>query len=126
LPELVAGCRAFLMPNVEDFGIAAVEAMAAGRPVIALGQGGALDTVRDLDRWRAGQLPGSLGPTGLLYSHSDANSLAKAVRRFERESRHFDPDDAAVWARQFDQTRFEQEIIGWLTALLDGGSSCFG
>ena len=42
---LMANCRAFLFPGFEDFGIAPVEAQAAGRPVIAFAQGGALDTV---------------------------------------------------------------------------------
>src|SRR5690606_5155765 len=43
--ELMQGCKAFLFPGLEDFGIAPVEAMAAGRPVIAFAGGGALDTV---------------------------------------------------------------------------------
>ncbi|MBZ0299983.1 MAG: glycosyltransferase, partial [Anaerolineae bacterium] len=45
LPDLMARCRAFLFPGLEDFGIAPVQAQAAGRPVIAFGGGGALDTV---------------------------------------------------------------------------------
>ena len=57
--ELYARCRALLFPTVEDFGITPLEAMAAGRPVIALGQGGALETVVP---------PGSAAPpTGLLF-----------------------------------------------------------
>src|SRR6185369_10284764 len=45
LRELYARCRAFLLPGEEDFGIATVEALASGKPVIALGRGGALETV---------------------------------------------------------------------------------
>ena len=112
LPELVAGCRAFLFPAVEDFGIAPLEAMAAGRPVIALGEGGALDTVRDLDRFNVGMLEGDLGPTGLFYAQNDPTALAEAVLRFERES--FDPQDASRWATRFDRRTFEHNIIDWL------------
>ena len=54
LRDLYRGCRAFLQPAVEDFGIAPVEAQACGRPVVARGEGGALDNVRD-------------GETGVLY-----------------------------------------------------------
>jgi glycosyltransferase involved in cell wall biosynthesis len=60
LPDLVGRCRAFLFPNVEDFGIAPVEAMAAGRPVIALAEGGSLDTVIDPTRVEPA-LPGEPG-----------------------------------------------------------------
>src|SRR5262249_44641181 len=57
--ELYAGCRALLFPTVEDFGITPLEAMAAGRPVIALGRGGALETVVP---------PGGIDPpTGLFF-----------------------------------------------------------
>ncbi|HRL13681.1 MAG TPA: glycosyltransferase, partial [Aggregatilineales bacterium] len=45
VPELMARCKAFLFPGLEDFGITPVQAQAAGRPVIAYGGGGALDTV---------------------------------------------------------------------------------
>ena len=47
LPALYAGCKAFLFPGEEDFGITPLEAMAAGRPVIAYGRGGVLDSVAD-------------------------------------------------------------------------------
>ena len=47
LPALLAGCRAFIFPGLEDFGIAPVQALAAGRPVVALAGGGALDIVDD-------------------------------------------------------------------------------
>ena len=66
----LAGCRAFLFPGEEDFGIAPLEAQAAGRPVIAYAAGGALDTVRE-------------GVTGEFFREATPESLAEAVRRFD-------------------------------------------
>ena len=65
-------CRAFLYPQVEDFGITAVEAQAAGKPVIAFRAGGALETVKE-------------GETGLFFNEQTAGSLADAVGRFEKD-----------------------------------------
>lgn len=65
-------CRAFLYPQVEDFGITAVEAQAAGKPVIAFRAGGALETVIE-------------GETGLFFNEQTPESLADAVQRFERK-----------------------------------------
>ena len=62
--ELYARCRAVLFPAVEDYGIVPLEAMAAGRPTIALGRGGVLETMIGLD---AGDEP----PTGLFFARAD-------------------------------------------------------
>lgn len=105
IPDLVARCRAFLMPNIEDFGIAPVEAMAAGRPVIALAAGGVLDTVQD-------------GVTGVLYRPDSAAALAAAVRRFELAESSFDPLAIQTWARRFDRPRFARSVREWLESLL--------
>jgi len=66
----VAGCRGLIFPGEEDFGIAPVEVQAAGRPVIAFGKGGALETVID-------------GETGCFFHEPTPESLAEAVRRSE-------------------------------------------
>ncbi len=71
LGGLYAGCRAFLFPGEEDFGITPVEAQAAGRPVVAFAAGGALDTVVD-------------GETGVLFHPQTPDALANAVERLER------------------------------------------
>jgi glycosyltransferase involved in cell wall biosynthesis len=70
LVRVMHGCRAYIVPGVEDFGIAPVEAMAAGRPVIALGQGGVSETVID-------------GRTGVLYPTPGQPGLEAAILRFE-------------------------------------------
>jgi glycosyltransferase involved in cell wall biosynthesis len=122
IPTLVGRCRAFLMPNVEDFGIAPIEAMAAGRPVIALGEGGVRDTVLDLDRWNQGQLPPRAqahGPTGLFFDQPRADSLATAIQRFEKQEACFDPASIARWAATFGEDRFRREIQGWIGSLFE-------
>jgi len=71
LKEIYNRCRAFLFPGEEDFGITPLEAMASGRPVIAYGVGGAIETVVD-------------GKTGLFFHEPTAESLAAAIRKSER------------------------------------------
>jgi glycosyltransferase involved in cell wall biosynthesis len=94
MASLYRGCRALLFPGVEDFGIVPLEAMACGRPVIALGRGGALDTVRD-------------GETGLLFAEQTADGLARALERFERELEpRLDPQAIAAHARGFSAETF--------------------
>jgi len=95
--RLMRGCRAFLHPQIEDFGIAAVEAQAAGRPVIAFGGGGALETVRD-------------GETGLFFEAQTPESLAAALERFERAAGRFTPEVCRNQAQRFDAERFRTEI----------------
>src|ERR1700722_4130895 len=73
LRELYARCRAFLMPGEEDFGITAVEALASGKAVIALGRGGALETV-----------PVQEPVGGLLYNDATEDGLRDAVELWER------------------------------------------
>jgi glycosyltransferase involved in cell wall biosynthesis len=97
-PEVVAliqGCRGFLFPGEEDFGITPVEAQAAGRPVVAYGAGGALDTVLD-------------GETGVHFGEQTVASLISGVRRLESLS--LDSVRIADHARRFDITIFGQEI----------------
>jgi glycosyltransferase involved in cell wall biosynthesis len=92
---LMANCRAFLFPGFEDFGIAPVEAQAAGRPVIALARGGALDTVLD-------------GETGLFFREQSVEALIDTITQFERLS--FDPAAARANAERFSGGRFRREL----------------
>ncbi|MCS6802493.1 MAG: glycosyltransferase [Chloroflexota bacterium] len=93
--RLFAQCRALIFPGEEDFGITPVEAQAAGRPVVAFGAGGALETVLD-------------GQTGVFFHEPTAESLAEAVERVERLP--FDPDQAVRWARTFDTAIFRERL----------------
>jgi glycosyltransferase involved in cell wall biosynthesis len=95
LRDLYANCRGYLFPAEEDFGIAPVEAQAAGRPVAAYAAGGALDTVID-------------GETGVHFHEQTPDALAAAVRRMESMS--FDPQRIRANAERFSAQRFRAEF----------------
>ncbi|WP_163850760.1 glycosyltransferase [Pseudooceanicola aestuarii] len=98
----LARCRALIFPGEEDFGIVPVEAMAAGRPVIAYGRGGALDSVAD-------------GRTGLLFHQQSAEGLIAAIERFETERLHdLDPAHLVNHARRFSEPAFRQGLAALL------------
>ncbi len=103
--ELLRGCKAFLFPGLEDFGIAPVEAMSAGRPVIAFGSGGALDTVIS-------------GVTGELFATQQWESLHVILETFRPEG--YDPIDCRQQAEQFDETLFRQRLLTYLAEVLSG------
>lgn len=92
-----ARCRAFVFPGEEDFGITPVEAQASGRPVIAYGRGGALETVVD-------------GVTGLFFAEPTGESLVDAISRFESESERFDPWRIREHSLAFDKTVFKLKM----------------
>jgi glycosyltransferase involved in cell wall biosynthesis len=102
LPDLYARCRAYVLPGLEDFCIAPVEAMAAGRPVIAYARGGALDTVVD-------------GVTGIFFPDPTAGSLAEAVGRFDALT--FDTAAVRAHAQQFDTAVFKEKIGAWVAQI---------
>jgi glycosyltransferase involved in cell wall biosynthesis len=95
LRELYRRSRAVLLPGEEDFGIAPVEAMACGRPVIALGRGGATETV----------VP---GVTGILVPPDQLDGFAGAMKHFD--STAYDPKAIRAHAEQFGIDRFEQSF----------------
>ena len=99
LPDLLARCRAFLFPGAEDFGIAPVEAMAAGRPVIAYGYGGALDTVIE-------------GTSGTLFPEQTVESLCNALQRFDPTV--YDPQAIRRHAEQFDTSVFKARFQAFI------------
>ncbi|MHB1537107.1 MAG: glycosyltransferase [Solirubrobacteraceae bacterium] len=96
LAELYAQARALIVASREEFGIAAVEAQAAGRPVIAAAAGGALETVID-------------GETGLLAPLDDADAFANAIAELERID--FDPAAAERNAERFSVAAFRRRLL---------------
>ncbi len=99
LRDLFSGCRALLMPGEEDFGIVAVEALASGKPVIALGRGGVLESV-----------PRALPGAGVFYSEPGEKALERAVRQFERMEHRVPHDKLQAWASHFSEPRFLAEM----------------
>lgn len=95
-------CRAFIYPQIEDFGISALEAMASGRPVIAYRKGGALETVVE-------------GLTGTFFDEQTWESLAHKVLRFRDEDYH--PEKIREYTRQFDEAIFRKKIEQYIYSL---------
>lgn len=102
LAELYALARAVMVPSVEEFGITAVEAQAAGRPVIAADRGGALETVIH-------------GCTGLLARFGDAESFARAIREIDKLD--VDPARACANAERFSVASFQCRLSRYLSEL---------
>lgn len=93
--QLLSACRALVVTATEEFGIAAVEAQAAGRPVIALAEGGVRETVQE-------------GLTGAFYDRPDPEALAEVVRRFDALG--VDPELCVANADRFDVAHFRHGI----------------
>jgi len=104
LARLIHRSRAFLFPGVEDFGILPVEIQAGGCPVIALAEGGALETVRHLK-------------TGLLYKVDSVEGLLDAIHKFENTT--FDPEACRNHALKFSRNRFEEEMANSISGVLN-------
>ena len=103
LPRLLARAKAYIMPGMEDFGIAPVEANAAGRPVIALGQGGAVDSQID-------------GVTGCLFSEPTVASLIEAIKR--ADTIEFDPALIRAHAEKFDRESFKARMGEYIARVM--------
>lgn len=95
LADLYAGCRALLFCSEEDYGLTPIEAQASGRPVIAYGAGGALETV-------------TAGRSGIFFSEQSPDSLSEAIGRFE--ALEFDPQDVRRAVGRFDVEPFLRDI----------------
>lgn len=93
----LARCQALVFPGEEDFGIVPVEAMASGRPVIAFGSGGALETVVH-------------GKTGLLFNEQSVDALIDAVRLFEESKLLFQPETIRAHVAQFSAHNFQTSM----------------
>jgi glycosyltransferase involved in cell wall biosynthesis len=104
LIELYAGCRALIVPAIEEFGITMVEAHAAGRPVVAAGRGGAVEIVDD-------------GESGVLFAPGSVDELAEALRETDWE--RFDSALMKASAQQFSSRQFRRRLTSELARILD-------
>ncbi len=102
--ELYATARAVVMPSMEEFGITAVEAQAAGRPVIAAAAGGALETVLDKQ-------------TGLLAKLDDIESFAQAIESID--DLDFDPTRATENAERFSVASFQRQLAAEVSRVVE-------
>lgn len=105
LNEYYAHAKAFLFPGIEDFGLTPLEAMAGGAPVLAYGEGGALETVVD-------------GETGMFFHRQDADSLVACIKEFERRS--FSAAACRARAEQFSTEVFKDWFADFCDRTLAG------
>ncbi len=103
LPGLFSGARALVFPGEDDLGLTPIEAQASGRPVIAFGKGGALETVT--------------AKTGVFFREQTVASLMDGVRRFEAFEAGFSPDAARENAARFSLPAFEAGMRAELAAM---------
>jgi glycosyltransferase involved in cell wall biosynthesis len=115
LPRLYGRCQALILPGEEDLGIAPLEAQASGRPVIACGRGGVLETVVPLD-YSLNSLTRGCPPTGIFFEESTPESLTSAVRSFCEKKELFKPEAIRDHASLFGRDRFKTEIKNFLDA----------
>jgi glycosyltransferase involved in cell wall biosynthesis len=109
LRELYRGCRAVIMPGVEDFGIVPVEAMACGRPAVVFGEGGGPESVRD-------------GETGVVFKEATAAALRRAIDSLERLRFNGDRlrSRAESYSRQVFESRFRDFVFRASKELMPG------
>jgi len=91
-------CKAFIMPQEEDFGLTPLEAMSFGKPVLALQKGGALETVIE-------------GITGEFFDDPIPEALADGVRRLNENYSNYSPTVIQKWAEKFSRERFREEVL---------------
>lgn len=103
LKKYLSEAKGYIFPSLEPFGIAPVEALAAGCPVIAYGKGGAVDYVVD-------------GKNGVLFSSQSTNSLVAAIKKFKKQK--FPPEKVIATALPFSETVFKTKLKDFINEKL--------
>ena len=113
IKKLMEKCRAFVYAGIEDFGIAPVEAMAAGAPVIAYKKAGVLDTVRCITS-------DDKNPTGILYEEQSHKALSDCINYFEEKQiwKNFCSEDINLWSQNFSIERFKKRFNNFVNQSL--------
>ncbi|MFA6383402.1 MAG: glycosyltransferase [Parcubacteria group bacterium] len=104
--EYYAGARAFIFPSVDDFGMAPVEAMSFGTPVLAIREGGAKEIVIE-------------GRTGEFFDAATPEVIADGVRRLVENEKNYDKNVITNRAREFDKERFKKEFTEYVDSILE-------
>lgn len=111
--RLIQNSSAFILPGIEDFGIAVIEAQACGKPVIAYRKGGAVETVIPLDG------DNSFNATGIFFDEQSPESLSEAIIRFEKNKARFNPELIRRNALRFSKGRFLNEFKNFVSASIN-------
>lgn len=98
LPYYYRNCRAFIMPQEEDFGLTPLEAMSYGKPVLALRKGGAVETIIE-------------GKTGEFFDDPIPEALADGVRRLNENYSNYDSKVITTQAQKFSSQKFKNDIL---------------
>jgi len=114
--KLMSECRAFVYSGIEDFGIAPVEAMAAGAPVIALGKGGLLDTVIDYRNHSKGKCP-----TGIFFKEQSEACITDTINWFEDKNlwEKFNPKDINNHSKKFKSEEFTYKFSNFTDKVIE-------
>jgi len=113
--EQYAHCRALLFPGEEDFGMVPVEAHSFGRPVIAYGRGGALETVV---AYYPREAVSAENYTGVFFPEQSVGSLTEAILAFEAVEGRFSPALIRANAERFDTAHFRRAMAGCISGRL--------
>jgi glycosyltransferase involved in cell wall biosynthesis len=114
LAALYGSCQALIFPGEEDFGIVPLEAQACGRPVIAYGKGGVLETVIPLQS--NAESVGSA--SGIFFSEQTPAHLIQAVELYRKVQGRFNPEKIRDHAAQFSAQRFRDQMLDYIQARL--------
>ena len=99
--KLYSKCQAYINPQKEDFGITIVEAMASGRPVIALGHGGATETIQE-------------NKSGIFFEHETSNDVHDAILRFKKRESEWDSNEIREQVLKFSKENFKKQINNFI------------
>lgn len=103
--EYYSRCRGLIFPGEEDLGIVPLEAMACGKPVVAYGRGGALETIIPYDQEKR-----SGNPTGIFFYEQSVASMIEAVEQFKKIEQEFNPEAIRDHVLQWDRKIFKEKI----------------
>jgi glycosyltransferase involved in cell wall biosynthesis len=107
LKKYMREAKCFVFAAREDFGIVPVEAQACGTPVVAFGKGGALETIKDIDK-----VPEA--PTGVFFYEQTIESIIHAIEKFEKNHSKFNAEICRLNAEKFSTQIFRQEMTNFI------------